>query len=331
MKDDSERVDAMDRNLRVLFWGTCGSLPSPIGERAVRAKIVAALQAAKEQELTTAEDFSAFVESLPLHVRGTYGGNTPCVQLDDGEHFILCDAGSGLRNFGTHLMQTRADALPTDFHIFMSHPHWDHVQGFPFFPPAYIPGNRVTIYGGHDTLEQVLRTQQQPPAFPVPFEALGAEIRFEVLELGKALTVGGYDVRLVAQNHPGVSYGYRFEKGGKSVVYSTDSEHREDMDDPDYPFVDFFRDSDLLIFDAQYTLAEAIGHKENWGHSSNLAAVELAARAGVKHLCLFHLEHTHSDDTLEEMLDNTRRYAKLYAGDTPLQVTLAYDGLEVQL
>ena len=141
----------------------------------------------------------------------------------------------------------------------------------------------------------------------------------------------GCGVRGFRQFHPGDSYGFRFEKGGKSVVYSTDSEHQEDYLNDEYPFLDFIRGADLLIFDAQYSLAEHLDTKMSWGHSSNLVAIELAVKGEVKRLVLFHNEHTLDDHGLEDFLRQSRRYKELFAWDYPLPVDLAYDGLGIEL
>lgn len=215
------------------------------------------------------------------------------------------------------------------FNLFISHPHWDHIQGFPFFVPAFVPGNVVNVFGCHESLPDVLRAQQETPFFPVPLAAMRAQINVRVLEPGREYDLAGHRVTAIRQNHPGGSYGYCFRRDGKKLVYSTDAEHTKDSEAEGYPFLDFFRDADLLIFDAQYKLLDAIHVKENWGHSSNMLGVELAVWAGVKRLCLFHNEHTCDDTELDRFLEETRKYLHLYAGDSPLAIDLAYDGLEI--
>ena len=282
--------------MRITVWGCCGSLPGPIDAGAVRRKIEAAARASRGVDITTEEGLEAFVDSLPFEVRGTYGGDTTCVQIDVGDEIVVCDAGSGLRNLSGHLLAQKQ--LPARIHILMTHLHWDHIQGFPFFAPAYIPGNRITIYGVHEETEAAFRGQESAPSFPVPFEALAADIDFVTLDPDVERTIAGLRVRMIEQDHPGRAYGYRFEREGKTFVLSTDSEHREEMERKDYPFIDFFRDADLLMFDAQYLMADAVSDKRYWGHSSNVAGVELAVRSGARHLCLCHHEHTRTDEEL---------------------------------
>lgn len=316
----------------VEFWGTRGSLPASLTSRQVREKIFRALRASRSQPLATDEAIEAFIDwDLPFAVRGTYGVNTACVEICDGAEVVLCDAGTGLRDFGNAFLHTERGTSPAVFHIFLSHLHWDHIQGFPFFTPAYRPDNHIHIYGCHAEIEAALVNQQSSPSFPVPFHALGAAITFHVLEPDRAYEIAGLTVRAIRQNHPGDSYGYSFSRGSKKVVYSTDMEHGQDLQSKEYPFVDFFRAADLLVFDAQYSLAEAIGPKEAWGHSSNLLGVELAVRASVKRLCLFHSEPTWNDNALDRFLAESRQYLRIHEPASPLLIDLAYDGLRIDL
>jgi phosphoribosyl 1,2-cyclic phosphodiesterase len=213
----------------------------------------------------------------------------------------------------------------------MSHTHWDHIMGFPFFMPAYIPGNTITIYGCHPWLEEALQRQHGAPSFPVEWARLGADVRFVRLEPDRPYELAGFRVRAKHQHHTGDSYGYRFERDGRVVVYSTDSEHKLDDPGPTEAFVEFFRDADLVIFDAQYSLADAISIKEDWGHSSNVVGVELCQRARVRHLCMFHHEPTHDDEMIASVLAETRRFEEITRGAHAVQVSSAWDGLEIHL
>jgi phosphoribosyl 1,2-cyclic phosphodiesterase len=321
--------------MKVHFWGARGSLPASLPASMVREKLFRALKEAAPYRFKGDDEIERFIdERLPFSIRGTYGTNTSCMEIREGKEYVICDCGSGLRDFGNYflgLMKSGKQVGPGVFHIFLSHLHWDHLQGFPFFVPAYIPGMEVNIYGGHGELERAFYGQQEPPYFPVPLKAMSAAIRFTVLEPGKAYDIDGLTVKTMPQNHPGGSYGYSFEKDGKKVVYSTDCEHKEDADRSDYPFTEFFRNADILVFDAQYALAEAISIKENWGHSNNMVAVELAVRAGVKHLCIFHHEHTSDDAALDKVLEDTRRYLGIYDASSTMQIDLAYEGLEIEI
>lgn len=321
--------------MQVYMWGTRGSLPASITAERVRTRIETAIAVVRRRPPAEEDSIAGYLEqTLPFAVRGTYGGNTSCMELRGGTDFVVCDAGSGLRDFGAYvvgLLRAGQAKAPLTFHLFVSHLHWDHIHGFPFFVPAYIPGTRLHIYGCHPGIEAAFTRQQEPPFFPVPLGAMQASIDFRSLEVGREYDLAGFTVQAIKQHHPGDSYGYAFAAGGRRVVYSTDSEHKEGADQPDSPFVAFIRHADLLVFDAQYSLLDAIGAKENWGHSSNLVAVELAVRAGVRRLCLFHSEHTCDDDSLDRFLDDTRRYHRLHAPDCPLTIDLAYDGLTIDV
>ena len=319
--------------MHVRFWGTRGSLPASATARQIREKISRAIRSFRSRNLDTDEEIEAFIDrQLPFADRGSYGGNTACVEICGGEDCILCDAGTGIRDFGNAFMHSEKGRTPAVFHLFLSHLHWDHIQGFPFFPPAYLPGEQIHIYGGHPDIKEAFDRQQSQPFFPVPFCGLGATIDFQTLDPEQPSSIAGFTVHVFRQNHPGGSYGYSFIREGKKIVYSTDMEHTsEEAGEEKYPFVDHFRDADLLVFDAQYSLADASGPKETWGHSSNLLGVELAVRAGVKHLCLFHSEPTWGDEALDRFLAETREHLKKFSPASPLRIDLAYDGLEIPL
>jgi phosphoribosyl 1,2-cyclic phosphodiesterase len=317
---------------RVRFWGTRGSLPVALTAAGVRRKLLAALRAARERPLATEADLEQLLDGLPFAVAGTYGGHSSCVQLDTGgsDHFV-CDMGSGLRPFGQAAMAQRVGGAAQTFHIFMSHLHWDHIMGLPFFVPAFVPGNRVVIYGSHHELEAALRRQQDKPSFPVDFSIFGAKMEFVHLEPGRRYEVAGVGVTSMLQRHSGDSYGYRFESQAKVVVYSTDSEHPLAQAEHTERFVELFRDADVVIFDAMYSLADAISVKADWGHSSNIVGVELCQRAGARHLCLFHHEPVFDDVAIDAVLAETRRLEEITRGATRLHVSAAYDGLEIDL
>ncbi|HEU4844291.1 MAG TPA: MBL fold metallo-hydrolase [Burkholderiaceae bacterium] len=322
--------------MRAKIWGARGSLPVALNHAQVRAKLVAALEGAIGRGLDTPDKVAAYVDTeLPFDVRGTYGGNSSCVEVQvwdpavSHQHVIL-DLGSGARALAGAKLALYGRDHPQTYHVFMSHLHWDHIMGFPFFTPAYIPGNRIIIYGCHAELEQAFRRQQEPISFPVRFEQMAAHIEFRAMAPGIPVEIDGLRVTAMRQLHGGDSYGYRLEHGQHALVYSTDSEHRLDDAAQRLAFVEFFRDADLVIFDAMYSLAEAISVKADWGHSSNVVGVELCQLAGVRKLCLFHHEPAQGDTQIERVLDETRRYAEV-TGEAPLEVVSAYDGMEIDL
>ena len=321
--------------MEIRFWGTRGSLPTPTTSAEVRAKAHALLTAAEGRRFADAAEIDAFLDAQPFWAAGAYGGDTPCVEVGlDGDEHLIIDLGSGARRLGADMMRRYGPSGQT-YHVLMSHLHWDHLMGFPFFVPAYIPGNRIIVYGCHDGIEASFRRQHRGPNFPVDFSQLGAHVEFRKLATGVSVNVAGADITPKLQLHAGDSYGYRIEAEGARFVYSSDSEHRIEDEHAAQGFVDFFREADLVVFDAMYSLADAVSVKEDWGHSSNIIGVELCHRANVRRLALFHHEPIYDDERIDGILADTRRYEEIrreaYSDHAPLEVIAAYDGLVVPL
>jgi len=317
--------------ISVRFWGTRGSLPTPLAADELEAKLVQALVAGAGRNLDNADKARAFLQQLPFHQRSTFGGNSACVELSaDGNSIVLLDMGSGARLAGREALR-RLAGKPGEFHVFMSHLHWDHIMGFPFFVPAYIPGQQIRIYGCHAQLEHAFRRQQAEPSFPVDFSMMGARIEFVMLEPGLTYDIAGYRVQAKLQLHGGDSYGYRFEKNDKVVVYSTDAEHKPEHADDIRGFVELFKDADLVVFDAMYSLAESVSVKEDWGHSSNVVGVELCQQAGARRLALFHHEPVNDDAAIENLWREAMRLEEITRRGDGLDVIAAYDGLEIEV
>lgn len=242
-----------------------------------------------------------------------YGGNTPCVAVEvAGEHLIF-DAGTGIRSLGTDLARASA-AGRVRANLFFSHLHWDHIQGFPFFGPAYVPGNRLDVWhvcGDEQSASarEVLSEQMRPPTFPVGLETMRGELHFHELELGQIVRVGEAELRHAAVDHPNGCVAWRVEHDGRAIVYATDLEH--DADDLPEPLVELARGADLLIYDAMYTPEEYAGvggpSRRGWGHSTFEAGAAVAEAAGVAHLCLFHHDPSHDDGFMDALAARARR------------------------
>jgi phosphoribosyl 1,2-cyclic phosphodiesterase len=327
--------------MQVKFWGTRGSLPVAASADEVRRKIVAALSAADGRQFASEAEIEAFTDALPFAVRGSYGGNTACVELigepgqpgnQHANEHVICDLGSGLRPLGQAKMAAYGPGKPQTYHVFVSHLHWDHLMGLPFFVPIYIPGNRIVVHGCHPHLEAGIRLQMAAPHFPVDFGQIGAKVEFDIMQPDQDYEIAGFRVRAKLQLHAGDSYGYRFEKAGKSVIYSTDSEHKLGQHLEQRAFIKFFQDADLVIFDTMYSLADAITVKADWGHSSNIIAVELCQEANVRKLAMFHHEPIHDDAKLVSLFDETRLFEEITRdGRPPLEIISSYDGLTISL
>jgi phosphoribosyl 1,2-cyclic phosphodiesterase len=262
----------------VRFWGTRGSIPTP------------------------------------GHKTRRYGGNTSCVAIEIGDRLFICDGGTGLRELGLDLLSRKREKL--EAHLFFSHMHWDHIQGFPFFVPAYAPDNDLYVYEtapGEDRVQRLLHGQMRSEYFPVTFSDLGARIHGRHFS-ESSLELAGVRVRCFEQKHPGRSFAYSFESGGKKVVYATDSELDLLLEDPELPerdpealrrlpapLVDFMRGADLLIADGQYT-DEEYPKKRGWGHARSNTVVDLARQAEIAQCAIFHHDPMHSDDLVDEKI-----------------------------
>ena len=289
-----------DAAVRIRFWGVRGSIPSP-GPDTVR-----------------------------------YGGNTSCVSLEapsiegiapDKAGLVILDAGSGIRSLAMSLLRDKR--LPIRAHLFLTHTHWDHIQGFPFFVPALIPGNHISVYGaveGADGVGGALAGQMEHRYFPIALKQMAAKLDFQDLAHGE-YTLAGLGVTVAPLFHSSVTTGYRFEIGGRSVVYLTDAEPRrsEDQIVVDPVMLGLATGADLLIHDAQYT-DEEYPAKIGWGHSPLGYVVDFAVAAGAKRLILFHHDPMSSDAKLDAYQDGARARA---AGR--VHVDAAFEGMEIAL
>ena len=276
------------------FWGVRGSIPTP-GKQTVR-----------------------------------YGGNTPCVELRlDNDELIILDAGTGIRNLGDYLIN---NGESIEAFLLITHPHWDHIQGFPFFKPAFISGNELTIVGTErkdKSLSEIIAEQMNRIYFPVQLQDLKAKIAFVPVNEETELQVFDAKARIIYVNHPGFTVGYRLEYKGKSLVYISDNEpfdravappltnfesvvkekYNTTDANPNQRVFDFCRDADILIHDATYTPEEYID-RVGWGHSHYLFTLRVAAESNVKRLFLFHHDQNHSDEKVDDILKKCKKEVK---------------------
>ncbi len=235
-----------------------------------------------------------------------YGGNTPCVEVRAGGRLIILDGGTGLRTLGQQLL----GQMPVEADIFLSHLHWDHIQGIPFFTPAFIPGNTFRLYGerkGDHTLQKVLQRQMTDPNFPVPLSIMGSDLSFHEIEAGTTIQLGEVTVKTAPLQHPNGCLGIRIEYGDKVLCYTTDTEHDPNSDALDANVVALAKDADVLIYDTMYTEAEYRDGKVGWGHSTFEESLRVARAAGVKTLFFFHHDPVHSDEFLDAQLAEAQK------------------------
>jgi len=233
-----------------------------------------------------------------------YGGNTPCVEVSIGARRIILDAGSGLRPLGEHL---RADGATVEADILLSHYHYDHLQGLPFFAPLAEPQNRFVFHGPRRegrSVQDVLEGQMVPPYFPVTLDKLArATLEFRSIEPGEPFAIGGVHISSTDLDHPGGSLGYRLEYGGRTLVYATDVEHTER---PAEALVELARGADVLVHDAMYS-GDEYEERRGWGHSTWAGALATAEAARVKKLVLFHHDPERDDRALDTVLKRAQK------------------------
>jgi phosphoribosyl 1,2-cyclic phosphodiesterase len=258
-----------EHRVRIRFWGVRGSTPTPQ------------------------------IENL------TFGGNTSCVEVRTASnHSIVLDAGSGIRNLGQCLMK-EANGSPVEVNLFLTHFHWDHIQGLPFFAPIYGPANQVSFYTGVQgrSLQETLEGQMAKPYFPVDFDQVAALRRFNSIEPDGHVNCGPMKIIPFPLNHPQQATGYRIEVDGLAIVYATDYEHGNAvLDETLRRHADR---ADILICDAQYSPDEYQSHK-GWGHSTWLNAVHVARDCRARQLFLFHHDPTHDDQRMMRITEDSR-------------------------
>ncbi len=237
----------------------------------------------------------------PQHVR--YGGNTSCLEVNVDGTSIILDAGTGIRNLGQSLLERGVKEAK----ILLTHTHWDHINGFPFFTPAYVPDHDFEIRAGHlydaGGVERVLAGQMARPTFPVPLTALQADLKFTDFKSGDTFKVNGVTVKTAPLQHPDGATGYRIEANGRSFCYITDTEHVPG--EPDENILDLIRGANLVVYDSTYTDEEFPKHI-GWGHSTWQEGVRLAKAANVERLAIFHHDPYHDDDFMDDVAEQAK-------------------------
>lgn len=322
--------------MQIKFWGTRGSLPVGVNHARFLSLLEECASQAQKAGIERIKDFTQFLKDGKFGFPLVFGGNTTCTEVSSGQSAVYIDMGSGLREAGTHAMQQGIK----EFHILMTHMHWDHVMGMPFFIPVHVPGHKIHIHHVHKNAPEYIKINFNGVNFPLTWDQLRGQVEFHQLKLYQKFSLGDLSIVPFVLDHPGGSFGYRIEAMGKSFVVGVDSEYkrltREELG-KDLPF---YQNLDVLLFDAQYEMSE-LATRFDWGHCSPNIGVDLALREKIKTLVFTHHDPWSSEDKLRRMFANANNYLKSQFENfkkdwAPVQqdgpeLKMAYDGLTLTL
>jgi phosphoribosyl 1,2-cyclic phosphodiesterase len=292
--------------MRLKLWGVRGSLPAPVPPETARLHLEETLSRFERlKDANLPVTVRGFIDTLPVHLAGGYGGHTSCAEVTHESTRLLIDAGSGLRAFSDWALRT--EPKTDEFHVYFTHFHWDHLIGLPFFAPVYMKGKRVHFYAVHDDLEASIRTLFHKPNFPVPYDVVREQIHLHPLEPRKPFQLGGLTLTPYQLDHPDPCWGARIEAGGKALAWSVDTEctriTREEMGED----LALYSGADAMVFDAQYSFGEAL-EKINWGHASGPTGIDIALRENIKLALFVHHDPSASDEAIRGAEEETQHY-----------------------
>lgn len=316
----------------IKLWGVRGSLPIGLSNQELKKKIRTLLQNASCKDIESDSAIEKFINNQPFYLTHTYGGETTCVEViseQSGARFII-DAGTGIRKLGDKMIREEGYGEGgKDIHILITHTHWDHIQGFPFFVPAYIPNNTIHFYSPYENLKERFVYQQPFEHFPVGLDGMAANKEFNIFKPGSVLEIDDVKITCFQLNHPGGSYAYRFEKSGKVFIFATDVEFTMVQLDNIEDYKPFFQGADLLVLDSQYTLEEAF-YKFDWGHTSFSMAVNLGISWKIKKLILTHHDPANKDERLFQIHNEAKDHKKLM-NDSEMEIFQAVEGMKIRI
>ncbi len=293
-----------------------------------RFKAKKLLQNAQDVDLSNEKAVDAYLNKNSMPDKITFGGNTPCVEITEGDAHIILDCGSGMRELGGDMMK-RGFEPGGRIDILQTHTHWDHIMGFPFFAPAFTNGTDIHIHGLHPNLKKRFEQQMDHIHFPITMDEMKSTITFHRLKHDEAFELGPFKITNKALHHPGGSYSYRITNGDKSVVFATDGEYIN-LNEEFETYIDFYRDADVLIFDAMYATLEKTIERENFGHSTPVIGINIALTSNIKNLFLFHHDPESDDKHVYEAYEQACKFLeseKKHFPDSTLKLMIAYDTL----
>ncbi len=315
----------------IRIWGARGSSPTPLSPHEIREKIEAVIHLVNPTDLVSEATKQRFISSLSNDVCGTTGGNTVCIEVrtNDGE-VILLDTGTGLREFEKSII--RNGEKIDEYHIFLSHFHYDHLLGIPYFSTMYNPSAKVHFYSPYPEMEHVLAKFMEEPFHPVGWDSFTAGIDFHIMKEDEPVEISAAKVSCMRRTHPGGAFSYKVTENGRSFIYSSDTQLTEKDFTRNSKNNAYFQGAEVIVLDAQYTLDEAIA-KYDWGHSSYSLAVQFAREYEIEKLLLFHHDPLNSDQKLAGILQAAisfnERLNQTHSND--MEIILAGEGYEIEL
>lgn len=324
--------------MKAKLWGVRGSLPASLQPREIEQRIKKCLEGFFDAGNNHKDKIDDYLSTLPIESFGGYGSETPSCEVFTDNTSILIDGGSGIRRKGYELMQGNCGEGKGDVHILMTHFHWDHLMGFPFFSPIFIPGNTIHIYSVQPNAKESIRTLFSKPNFPVPFEMLQAKIIFHKLEPRVPKTIGKITFTPYQLDHTDPCWGYKFTCKDRNLAYCVDTEctrfSHEDLG-PDLPL---YQNIHTMIFDAQYTLREAIW-KNHWGHSAATIGIDLAIQENIKKIIFMHHDPAAKDEDIANAHMQAQKYLayelnqvrKSGKNVTNIEFTFAQEGMVLEI
>jgi phosphoribosyl 1,2-cyclic phosphodiesterase len=313
--------------MRVKLWGVRGSVATPMTTQQLRDKQRALLANATAKDLSSKEAIEAYLDRSE-HA-WTYGGNTSCVEVATDEAVFVLDAGTGIRALGAQL-SADGRAKTTPIHLFFTHFHWDHICGFPYFAPIYLPGRELQVWSGRSDSERLLQIQMSDAHFPVKWNTLPSKITCRQLPEEKVTEIAGAQISILPLIHPDKAYGYRITYQGRSICYLTDTEVSKNPGKVMDVYAKFVKGADVVIVDAMYGFLDYHDHI-NFGHSTIFNFIDFFKEVDIGELVIFHHDPMANDPAVSKLCSDAKRYIELVDNSAKWKISAAVEGFEWKL
>jgi len=326
-------------SLRMKYWGVRGSLPSSPTPAQNAVELEATLRRFFQSGFSLPSQIPEFLAKSQMPDLGGYGTATTSVEVTTTQGSqIIIDCGSGIRNLGEQMMKGPAAQGKATIHIFLTHFHWDHLIGLPFFTPIFIPGNRVNFYAVQPELEAMIRGLFKRPYFPVAFESLGADLHFYPIQPRQPMLIDDITITPYQLDHPDPCWGFKVQSGGKSYAHCVDTEGIRNTREAMGADLPLYQGVDMMYFDAQYTLPE-LAEKANWGHSAAQIGIDIAFRESIPHILFAHHDPGAPTSQIKALQHQTEEYVRWRRQQAStnrltlpeLKWAFAHEGLEIKI